>query len=152
MTGIRVGVIGFGYMGKLHAEAYARAPGASVTAIADPNEIAIPAGARRYADYRELLASNVDAVSVCVPTHLHCQITLDALAAGKHVLLEKPIAVSLEEAGRMLGSARQAGKTLFVGMTHRFYPELQEARRLLDEGSIGEIVQCRDSILDRLSR
>jgi predicted dehydrogenase len=148
MTEIRVGVIGFGYMGKLHAEAYAKVPGARVTAIADPHEIAIPAGARRYADYRELLASNVNAVSVCVPTHLNCQIALDALAAGKHVLLEKPIAVNLEEAGRLLASARQAGKTLFVGMTHRFYPELREAKRLLDEGTIGEIVQCRDSILE----
>jgi len=148
MSEIRVGVIGFGYMGKLHVEAYARVSGARVAAIADPNETAISAGARHYADYRELLASNVDAVSVCVPTHLHCQITLEALAASKHVLLEKPIAVNLEEADRMLEAARRAGKTLFVGMTHRFYPELREAKRLLDEGSIGQIVLCRDSILE----
>jgi predicted dehydrogenase len=83
-----------------------------------------------------------------VPTHLNCQITLDALAAGKHVLLEKPIAVNLQDANRMLAAARQAGKTLFVGMTHRFYPELREAKKLLDEGAIGEIIECRDNIME----
>jgi len=151
MTQVLVGVIGFGYTGRLHAEAYARVPGARLAAIAEPDpqvKSAIAAGARHYTDYRELLASNVDAVSICVPTHLHCQITLEALAAGKHVLLEKPIAVNLEEADRMLIAARKAGKTLFVGMTHRFYPELREAKRLLDEDSIGQIVLCRDSILE----
>ena len=135
MAEIRVGVIGFGYMGKLHAEAFASIPGTRVAAIAEPHprvESAMPSGARHHHDYRELLASNLDAVSVCVPTHLHFQITLEALAAGKHVLLEKPIAVNLEEANQMLGAARTAGKTLFVGMTHRFYPELREAKKLLE--------------------
>jgi UDP-N-acetylglucosamine 3-dehydrogenase len=151
MTEFRAGVIGFGYMGKLHAEAFANMPGASVTAIADSNtqlQSKVPSGAKLYADYRELLASNVDVVSICLPTHLHCSITLDALAAGKHVLLEKPIGVNMEEAGRMLEAARKSGKTLFVGMTHRFYPEMIEVKKLLEDGCIGEIVLCRDSILE----
>jgi UDP-N-acetyl-2-amino-2-deoxyglucuronate dehydrogenase len=151
MTEFRAGVIGFGYMGKLHAEAFARTAGAQVTGIADPNpesQKAVPAGAQYYSDYRELLASNVDVVSICTPTHLHCSTTLAALESGKHVLLEKPIANDLQEADRMLEAAHRAAKTLFVGMTHRFYPELQEAKKLLDEGRIGKIVQCRDSILE----
>ncbi len=151
MTELCAGVIGFGYMGRLHAEAYSRMPAVRVAAIADSNpqaKTSIPGGARHYSDYRELLASNVSVVSVCVPTHLHCGITLEALAAGKHVLLEKPIGVDMEEAGQMLEAARRAGKTLFVGMTHRFYPEVCEAKKLLDQGSIGRIIHCRDSILE----
>jgi predicted dehydrogenase len=150
MTEFKAGVIGFGYMGKLHAEAFARV-GARVTGVADPNpkiQDTLPAGARQYNDYRELLASEIDVVSICTPTHLHCATALEALAAGKHVLMEKPIGVNMEEATQMLVAARRVGKTLFVGMTHRFYPELQEAKRLLDEGKIGQIVQCRDSILE----
>lgn len=152
MNELSVGIIGFGYMGRLHAQACTRVEGgARVTAIADPNSelTGIPKGARHFADYRELLEdSHLDAISICAPTYLHCPMTLDALAAGKHVLLEKPIALNMEEANRMLAAARQAGKTLFVGMTHRFYPELLEAKRLLDEGGIGDLVLCRDNILE----
>ena len=82
MSEFRAGVIGFGYMGKLHAEAFAKMPRVSVTAIADSNaqlEPKLPSGAKLFTDYRELLASNVDVVSICLPTHLHCAVALDAL-------------------------------------------------------------------------
>jgi predicted dehydrogenase len=110
----------------------------------------LPAGVRSYTDYEDLLKSEVDAVSICLPTYLHCKVALDALACGKHVLVEKPIAIDLEEAQRMLQAAKAAGRVLYVGMTHRFYPELQEAKKLIDDGAIGEIVACTDCALEHL--
>lgn len=147
---LRAGVIGFGYMGRLHARAYEQA-GIPVTAISETQAAAMesaPAGARRYADHRELLAGDIDLVSICLPTALHCPVALDAFAAGKHVLVEKPIAVNSAEAGRMIAAARSAGKRLFVGMTHRFYPEVREAKLLVDSGAIGDIVFLRDCIFE----
>ena len=103
-----------------------------------------------YPRYLDLLVSDIDAVSSCLPTHLHCQIAIEALQRGKHVLVEKPIAVNLEEAHRMLDAAKTCGRTLYVGMTHRFYPELREAKKLIDDGDIGSIVACNDCALETL--
>ena len=153
MPDLRIGVIGLGYIGRLHARAWAANSGARVVAVADPNPASresAPDGARWFGDHRALLAENLDAVSICSPTHLHREMTIDALDSGKHVLLEKPIAVDMEEAGEIVAAAQRAGKLLFVGMTHRFYPELREAKRLLDEGAIGRLIMCRDSILEHL--
>jgi predicted dehydrogenase len=153
MEQLRVGVIGFGYMGKLHARAYESLPITRLVAVADANEANLsdlPPSLHGYVDYRHLLNTDLEAVSICLPTHLHYEATLEALEHGKHVLIEKPIAVTFEEASRMITTARSAGRTLFVGMTHRFYPELREAKRLIDEGAIGRIVACNDSILEHV--
>jgi predicted dehydrogenase len=153
MSPLRVGVIGYGYTGKIHVQALLLEPGARLTGVADSQSHRLkdlPQGVRGYADYEDLLESDVDAVSICLPTYLHCKVALDALACGKHVLVEKPIAVNLEEAERMLRAAKAAGRVLYVGMTHRFYPELQEAKNLIDDGAIGEIVACTDSALEHL--
>ena len=153
MTPLRVGVIGYGYTGKIHAQAYLSEPAAQLTAIADARAGQLddlPPGVRACASYEELLTSDVDAVSICLPTHLHCQVAADALARGKHVLVEKPIAVSLEEAQCMVRAAKTAGRILYVGMTHRFYPELREAKKLVDDGAIGSIVACNDCALEHL--
>ncbi len=150
VSGLCAAVIGFGYAGQLHLRAYQQA-GIHVEAVAEINPDLlrqIPASVRRFADYRDLLGGDVDLVSVCVPTYLHRSVCLDAINAGKHVLLEKPIATSVGDAEEMMTLARQRGKYLFVGMTHRFYPEIKEAKRLVDEGAIGEIVMIRDSILE----
>jgi myo-inositol 2-dehydrogenase/D-chiro-inositol 1-dehydrogenase len=150
MKPCRVGIIGFGYTGRLHARAW-ELNGGQVIAVADPNR-ALASGIQQPAklceDALELLASDVDCVSICVPTWLHHRMTLDSLAAGKHVLVEKPIAVDMREAHEMLDAARSAGKQLYVGMTHRFYPELREAKSRIEAGEIGEIVSCNDSIIE----
>jgi predicted dehydrogenase len=146
-------VIGYGYTGKIHAQALLAEPRARLTGIADsqPDRFRdLPAGVRGYANYEDLLSSEVDAVSICLPTYLHCKVALEALACSKHVLVEKPIAVNLEEADLMLQAARTAGCVLYVGMTHRFYPELREAKKLVDDGAIGEIVACTDCALEHL--
>jgi UDP-N-acetyl-2-amino-2-deoxyglucuronate dehydrogenase len=150
---LRVGVIGYGYTGKIHAQALLLEPGARLTAVADSQSDRLrdlPPGVRGYTGYHDLLKSEVDAVSICLPTYLHCEVALNALASGKHVLVEKPIAVNLEEAERMLQAAKAVGRVLYVGMTHRFYPELQEAKKLIDDGAIGEIVACTDCALEHL--
>ncbi len=153
MSPLRVGVIGYGYTGKIHAQALLAESGARLTAVADSQSDRLsdlPPGVRGYANHEDLLRSEVDAVSICLPTYLHCKVALDALACGKHVLVEKPIAVNVEEAHSMLQAARTAGRMLYVGMTHRFYPELREAKKLIDDGAIGDIVVCTDCALEQL--
>jgi predicted dehydrogenase len=149
MTHLRVGIIGLGYTGRLHLKAWQGIAGARVVAVSDTD----PARAeglpgRYFPDYAELLEADLDAVSICLPTWLHCEAARAALARGKHVLVEKPIAVNLDEARAMLDAARAAGKILYVGMTHRFYPELREAKQRLDDGEIGRVLFCNDSILE----
>jgi predicted dehydrogenase len=153
MTPLRVGVIGYGYTGKIHAQAYLAEPLAQLTAIADSRldpSADLPPGVQAYRTHQELLESDIDAVSICLPTHLHCQVAADAFARGRHVLVEKPIAMNLEEARSMLRAAEAAGRILYVGMTHRFYPELREAKKLVDGGAIGGIVACNDCALEHL--
>ncbi|MCW5977915.1 MAG: Gfo/Idh/MocA family oxidoreductase [Bryobacteraceae bacterium] len=153
MTELRAGVIGHGYTGKLHASAWLANPHAALTAVADSDAsrlAGLPAGVRGYSAYEQLLADDLDAVSICLPTHLHAEATLEALARGKHVLLEKPIADNLRDARRMLMAAKAKGLTFYVGMTHRFYPELREAKAQIDAGAIGEIVAANDCVLEHL--
>ena len=153
MTELRMGIIGYGYTGKIHAQACLAQKGARLVAIADADSDRLkdlPPGVRACRSYEELLESGIDAVSICLPTHLHCQVAVDALERGKHVLVEKPIAVSLEEAQCMLRAAKAAGRVLYVGMTHRFYPELREAKGLVDDGAIGSIVACNDCALEHI--
>jgi predicted dehydrogenase len=153
MIPLRVGVIGYGYTGKIHEQAYLSQAGVRLMAVADSQSARLddlPPGVRAYPHYGDLIESDIDAVSVCLPTHLHCKIAIEALERGKHVLVEKPIAVNMEEAHCMLRAAKAAGRTLYVGMTHRFYPELREAKKLIDDGDIGSIVACNDCALENL--
>jgi UDP-N-acetyl-2-amino-2-deoxyglucuronate dehydrogenase len=150
MRDLRAGVIGFGYTGRLHSSAYAKT-GVRVVAVSDSNSAildTVPADMRRFTDYRDMLASDIDLVSICTPTALHGRATVDALTAGKHVLVEKPIAARVADAEEMIETARKTGRRLLVGMTHRFYPEIKAAKSIVDNGGIGEIVMARDSILE----
>jgi predicted dehydrogenase len=153
MTPLRVGIIGYGYTGKLHARAFCAQPQAHLIAVCDSEKEhlqGLPEGIQTYESYEDLLASNLDAVSICVPTYLHSKIAIQALASGKHVLIEKPIAANLEQGHDMLNAAQAANRILYVGMTHRFYPELREAKQLIDAGAIGSIVLCKDCIVEYL--
>ena len=153
MLPLRFGIIGYGYTGKIHAHACMSQAGARLAAVAEcaaERSNDLPADICWYQNYKELLESGVDAVSICLPTHLHCKVTVDALESGKHVLVEKPMAATLLEAEKMIRAARAASRVLYVGMTHRFYPELREAKRLIDEGAIGTIVACNDCALEHI--
>lgn len=138
---VRYGIIGAGKAGILHAPAVMESPRATLTWIADPDArrgeaLAAQSSARYLADYRQGL-TNVDAVSICVP---HAQLAESAIAAaqaGVHVLLEKPMAVTLADADRVLSAAQKAGITLMVGFVHRFRPEAKRAFEIMASGAIG---------------
>ena len=124
MKPLKCAVIGVGYLGKFHAEKYAALPGCELIAVADIDPLAARAvagrtGARAVADYRELLGQ-VDAVSIVVPTRLHFEVARAFLAAGAHVLVEKPITVTLAEADELIALAERAGRILMVGHLERF--------------------------------
>ena len=110
MKDLTAGIIGFGYTGRLHRDAYEK-NGVRVTGVAEPQPDVLNAGTGRiqqFTDYCDLLESNIDIVSICTPTGLHCEQTLAALAAGKHVLLEKPIATT----GGRCGANQRRGKAI----------------------------------------
>jgi predicted dehydrogenase len=132
---IRVGVIGVGALGQHHARVYASLPNVTLTGVADTRpgraaEIAEPLGTRAFTDYRELLGK-VDAVSVATPTVLHTEIGVEFLKAGVHVLVEKPIAHTLEDADRLIAAARENDRILQVGHLERFNPAVVALREIV---------------------
>jgi predicted dehydrogenase len=141
---LRVGIVGAGQVAARHAESYAANPRAAVVAVVDPvleraETLAASHGATAGASYEELLASGaVDAISVCVPHDLHLEVTLAAAEAGVHLLMEKPISNTLDEADEMIRAVERAGVTMMIGFVHRFRTEVLEAKRLLQEGALGE--------------
>jgi UDP-N-acetylglucosamine 3-dehydrogenase len=142
---MRVAVIGTGVMGRNHARIYSELEGAELASVADTDrkrgtEISDKYGCKCYTDYRKmLLVERPDAVSVCVPTSLHYRVARDVIGNGTHLLVEKPIAKTLKEAEEMVKLARKAGIKLAVGHIERFNPAVQELKRLIDRGKLGEI-------------
>ena len=121
---IRTAVIGLGHFGSFHAEKYARLPQSRLVAVVDADEdrarqTARKLGAEPFSDYRQLFGK-VDAVSVVVPTQMHFDVALDCLQAGLHVLVEKPITETLEQADRLIRAASEHGRVLQVGHLQRF--------------------------------
>ncbi|AEP11914.1 MULTISPECIES: Gfo/Idh/MocA family protein [Chloracidobacterium] len=144
---VTVGVIGVGALGQHHARLYAGLPGVRLVGVCDlrpevGQSVADRYGVAYFADWQDL-AARVMAVSVAVPTCDHCTLSVALLSQGKHVLVEKPIAVTLEEAGQMIAAAEQAGVILQVGHLERFNPALQAAQAL--------VCQPRFFEIDRLS-
>jgi predicted dehydrogenase len=128
MTKLKCAVIGTGYLGKFHAEKYATLPDCELVAVVDINEkaaqdVAAKFGAQALTDYASLLGQ-VDAVSIVVPTSLHYQVSRDFLNAGAHVLVEKPITVTVAEADELIALAKQKQLILQVGHLERFNPAI----------------------------
>ena len=139
---VRFGIIGAGQAGAHHARGVLANPRAAVTWVADPlrgpgEALAAQCGARYFADYRQGLG-DADAVSICVPHAALAEAAVTCAGAGVHVLLEKPMALTLEDADRVLDATRKAGVRLMVGFVHRYRPEAQRAFELITSGSIGE--------------
>jgi predicted dehydrogenase len=142
---IGVALLGGGFMAGTHARSYAglrdRADVRVVCALEGADEIAADLGAEVSTDWQSVVAMDgIDAVDVCLPTPLHRPVAEQALAAGKHLLLEKPIALSLEDADAIADAARAAGRVLMVGHVLRYMPEIVEMRRLIDAGELGRPV------------
>jgi UDP-N-acetylglucosamine 3-dehydrogenase len=145
MSDLAVGIIGLGRMGTYHLETWERIEGAQVVGVAEPNE----AGARErigrrpiahFSDYRELIKRrDVDAISLTAPSQQHAHIAMEVIAAGKHLLVEKPIATTLEDGLRMAAAARSAGVKLMVGHVERFNPAVGKLAELIADGRIGQV-------------
>ncbi|MGH8481608.1 MAG: Gfo/Idh/MocA family oxidoreductase, partial [Nevskiaceae bacterium] len=136
MDALNVGVIGAGHLGQHHAGKYAACAGARLVGVADVDRaraerVAGPLGAAAFADFRELLGA-VDAVSIAVPAAAHFEVAHACLSANLHVLVEKPIAVTLREADTLLALARERGRVLQVGHVERFNPVVRELARRVD--------------------
>ena len=148
---IRTAVIGVGSMGRNHARVYNELPEAELVAVSDSVEATSQAagsqyGVRAYTDYREMLnKEQPEAVSIVVPTALHHEVALAALQAGAHILVEKPIAATLEEGQSIIETARKLDRRLMVGHIVRFNPAIQMLKQKLQAGDLGRIYQvfCR---------
>lgn len=144
---IKVGVVGVGNMGRNHARSYREIPQADLVGVADSSsdrarEIAALYGCRPYSTHHEMLdREKPDAISITVPTAHHHAVTKDALAAGIHVLVEKPIASTLAQAREMTDMARDAGLVLMVGHIERFNPAVIALKERLMEKETGKVFQ-----------
>ena len=144
--GYGFGIVGAGVIGEVHAEAVGLVPGASLAAVTDEVPGRAKALARTWGcaaepDLAALLArDDVDVVCVCVPTGLHAEVGIQAAAAGKHLIIEKPIDVSLDAADRLIAVAREHAVRVTVISQHRFDTGLDELRRLLDSGALGSLL------------
>lgn len=144
MNAVRVGVIGVGSLGQHHARVYAELPDACLVGVADVDAaraaaIAGKHGCEAYTDFRALIG-HVEAVSVAVPTLLHHSIARACLAAGLHVLVEKPIAVTVEEGRDLVGLASSRGLTLQVGHIERFNAAFRATRGAIKAPTL---IECR---------
>ena len=137
---MQVGLVGYGAWGRHHARAIAGAPSARLAAIASSGADAAAdwPEAQHVADWRALLTDPaIEAVFVAVPNFLHAEVALAALAAGKHVLLEKPMALSLADCDRLVGAARASGRVLTIGHELRLSTQWGRMGALIAEGAIG---------------
>lgn len=149
---LRIGVIGAGVVAARHADAYRRHPRCALVAVTEPiaargQAFAGRYGATWYADYRDMLSKgHLDAVSVCLPHHLHHPVALAAAEAGLHMLMEKPISLTVAEADEMIAACRRFEVRMMLGFVHRFRGEVLEADRLIAAGAIGRPATAQDSI------
>ena len=147
MQRIKTAVFGTGFVGRVHLEGIRRLGFVDIHAIGEPQvekakQLADEFGVEKTAaDYREILDDpKVQAVHVCTPNFLHFPIAKDALAAGKHVICEKPLATSAAEARQLVAAARAAGRRNATFHNLRYYPMVQQMRRMREDGDLGDIL------------
>lgn len=152
---LKVGIVGMGTIGTVHSDAYVASGAAEIAGICDliPEKLERH-GARlgvknRYQDYRKLLASDAQAISVCVPNAVHKEVAIAALKAGKHVLLEKPMALNAGQAADINAAARKAKGILQMGMVNRQRPDAQVLRQCVGQGMLGDIYHIRAVLIRR---
>ncbi len=145
---LKVGVIGVGVMGSNHARVLADIPGVHLVGIADPDRkqrdvVARNLGCAALNDVDGLLRAGVDAVTIAAPTHLHHDLALQCISRGVHVMVEKPIAPTVEEGHAIVAAARRAGVTLMVGHVERFNPAVESVKRAIKNQDILSIAITR---------
>lgn len=144
---LSVGMIGCGMITqKRHAPEYAQNEDTIIAGFYDRNRaraeaLSLQYGGKVYDDYTQMLEDEtIDAISVCAPNFLHATITIEALNHGKHVLCEKPMALTTTESSQMIQAAKKAGKTLMIGHNQRLLPTHKKAKEVLDAGTLGKIL------------
>jgi predicted dehydrogenase len=147
MRKIKVAVIGTGFMGRVHTEAIRRLGNVEVAAVADVTADLAERFGRQFGveratgDYRTLLADpGIEALHVCTPNALHCPISKEVMLAGKHVLCEKPLALSSAEARELVDVARATGAVNCLNHNLRYYPVVQHIRQMIAGGDLGEVL------------
>lgn len=152
---IQVGIAGLGRSGwDMHAKALALLPQMfRVTAVADPRserqqEARERFGCQTTAEFADLLTTHpeIDLIVVATPSHFHAEQTVAACKAGKHVLVEKPMALTVAEVDRMIAAGREAGRILTVNQNYRYQPDFRKIREIIASGKLGEIVQIRVAV------
>ena len=157
---MNIGIVGIGFMGMIHYLAYRKVRGAKVTAICTrdrkklagdwrgikgnfgpPGEVMDLAGITPYERWEDLIRDpKIDLIDICLPPALHGPVSIAASKAGKHVLVEKPIALEVGEARKMVQAAEKAGKLLMIGHVLPFFPEYAQARKLIESGKYGRLL------------
>jgi len=148
---VRAGVIGCGHIAEeAHLPNLLGCPRADLVAAADTRKERLIAVRQKfgvknlYEDYHDMLKDNlIDAVSICVPTFLHSRVAVDASEAGKHILCEKPIATTIDDADQMISAARKNDVKLMIGHNLRFLPNHELAREWVQKGKIGKVYFVR---------
>jgi predicted dehydrogenase len=149
---IKVAILGAGFMGSTHARAYQKLEGVEVSAIVDPvdakaSSLAAELNTRSFSSAEEVFEdSSIDVVDVALPTPFHSKYAIEALDCGKHVLLEKPFALTLEEVDRIIAAVEKSPKFLMVAQVLRFWPEYIVIRKLIHEKRLGKTkmaIGCR---------
>jgi len=154
---LRIGIVGCGGMGSTHARAYQTDARALVAACADSDEsraqnLAASLNATAYSDAEAMMREqDLHAVSICTPPNSHERFALAAFEHGLHVFCEKPLALSAEQAARMVDAARSAGRLLMTAFCHRFHPTVMAAKRLLDSGRLGRILMWRNRFAGKIN-
>lgn len=146
MNPVRVALIGTGGIAGAHLDAYSRLSEAEVVAVCDIVPEKAETAAKRwnvpkwFTDYRKVLQlPEVEAVDICTPHAVHAPIAIDALKAGKHVLVEKPMTSTLKDAAKMVKLAKESGKTLFCGIMSRWSPTTLQVKKFIESGALGDI-------------
>jgi predicted dehydrogenase len=138
---MKVGIVGVGFMGTTHAEGWAATPAQIKGFVAETQEEASPLAeqykAKAYSDYDALLA-DIDVIDICSPTHLHYEMIQKAAKAGKHIICEKPLARTTEQAQEVVNICRSTGVKLLVAHVVRFFPEYALAKAEVDNEKIGK--------------
>jgi predicted dehydrogenase len=149
---INVAVIGAGAIGQDHLASFARHPGARVVAVAEVSpergrEAAVRFGIPELVqDYRKLLSrDDIDVISIALPNYLHAKVALQALKAGKNVMLDKPMATNARDAAKLVAEAKRQGVLFMVGQNFRFNAETQTAKAVVERGTLGEVYHAKTS-------
>jgi UDP-N-acetylglucosamine 3-dehydrogenase len=145
---LRIGVIGVGVMGSNHARVLSDMPGVTLVGVADPDpkqceKVASALGCATFSDFEALIGQGVDAVTIAAPTHLHREIALECARRGIHILVEKPVASTIEEGHAIVAAARRAGVTLMAGHVERFNPAVQSLKKAIKDQNILSIAITR---------